>query len=64
MYQEIQEEDLWSIYLSNPFREGTFAEFKLAALGDGRTKEEIETDAKNAAAKALDMLNGGGIDGD
>lgn len=62
MYKEIQEEELWRIYLSNPFREGSFEDWKIAAMGDGRTKEDIETEATTAAANALKMLNGIGGD--
>lgn len=58
MYQEINEEELWKIYLSNPFREGSFEDWKQKAFGDGRTKEEIETEAKDAAVKALELLGG------
>lgn len=57
MYKEIQEEQLWEIYISNPLREGTFEEFKLNAFGDGRTKAEIEQEANEEAAKALAMLD-------
>lgn len=62
MYQEINEEELWKIYLSSPFRESSFEEWKKKVLGDGRTKEEIETEAKDAAVKALELL-GGDFDG-
>lgn len=63
MYWEIQEEELWRIYLSNPFRECSFEEWKAAAMGDGRTKEDIETAAIDAASNALAMLNSSGGDG-
>lgn len=58
MYQEIQEEELWTIYLSNPLRENSFTDWKQSVMGDGRTKEEIEAEAKDAAIKALEMLGG------
>lgn len=65
MYAEIQEEKLWEIYLSNPLREQSFDEWKKAAVGDGRTKQEIETEAIEAAGKALSLLNnlGGDVNG-
>lgn len=62
MYEEINEEKLWTIYLSNPYREGSFTEFKESITGDGRSKNVIEKEANEAADSALEMLNhfGGG----
>ena len=57
MDEEINEEKLWTIYLSNPYREGSFIEFKESVTGDGRSKEIIENEANEAADKALEMLN-------
>lgn len=65
MYEEIREEKLWEIYLSNPLRDQSFEEWKKIAIGDGRTKKEIETEALEAADKALSLLNnvGGDVNG-
>lgn len=57
MYEEINEEKLWTIYLSNPYREGSFSDFKESVTTDGRTKKQIENEANAASDKALEMLN-------
>lgn len=57
LYNEVQEEKLWTIYLSNPYREQSFNEFKNSLVGSGKSKEEIEKEAQHAAASALESLN-------
>lgn len=63
MYETIQEEDLWSMWVSNPFREGSYAEWKESLKGDNRNKEQIDFDAEEGRKNALSILNnfdGGG----
>lgn len=66
MYREHQNDELWRVYLSNPFRETSFNDWKDEVVGSGKSKEQIETEAKTAADKALAMLNntsGGAVNG-
>lgn len=65
MYQEYHNDELWNVYLSNPFREQSFNDWKNEVVGSGKSKEQIETEAKTAANTALSMLNAtsGGVIG-
>lgn len=65
MYNQKFEDDLWEQYLSNPFREGSFSEFKEEALSqiktkDNRPKEVVEEEARIAEENALKILDGMG----
>ncbi|MCH4167679.1 MAG: hypothetical protein LKF42_00370 [Streptococcaceae bacterium] len=62
MYEEQANDELWRIYLSNPFRDGSFNDFKQKIIDDNKPKEQIEAEANTAAKNALDMLNRTGGD--
>ena len=58
MYQTIQDEELWELWISNPFRDGSFNAWKDSLNQDNRSKEEIELTAKEGMKNALATLNG------
>lgn len=62
MFEEQFTDDLWKIYLSNPFRNQSFNEFKQSIIDSNKPKELIESEAKAAAKNALNLLNSVGGD--
>ncbi|WP_271497325.1 hypothetical protein [Enterococcus sp. 5H] len=61
MYQEKLDDDLRENWLSNPFREKSFEEFKDDLLKEHadslKTKTEVETEAVSGMNEALKLLN-------
>lgn len=54
MFKEIREETMWDLWISNPFRENSFTEFK------DEINQKIEDNTLSKAekeAKALDGMN-------
>lgn len=68
MYQERSEDDLKANWLSNPFREGTFNDYKekvIKSYDDGRkSKVQIEVESQTAMNEALSLLDSLGGAGD
>jgi hypothetical protein len=60
LFEEEFNDNLWTIYLSSPLREGTFIEFKQKVIEDSKPKELVESEAQKAAQNALAMLDGMG----
>lgn len=57
------DDQLWQIYLSNPFRTDSFGDFKQKIIESAKPKEQVETEAQKAAKNALAMLEDMGGDG-
>ncbi len=57
------DDQLWQIYLSNPFRTDSFVDFKQKIIESAKPKEQVETEAQKAAKNALAMLEDMGGDG-
>lgn len=63
LFEEELNERLWAIYLSNPYREGSFNDFKQKTMDSNKSKEQVESEAQKAAKNALNMLDNMGGDG-
>lgn len=70
MYEEQVEDELKVIWLSNPFKETSFAEYKEMVMKEHfeslKTKEDVEQEAEEGMNRALNLLNtlgGEGIGG-
>ena len=61
MVQQQNDDELWEVWKSNPFKEGSFEDFKNGVVKEAqrrsKTKDEVELEAKDAANKALSSLN-------
>lgn len=57
LFDEELNDSLWRIYLSNPYREGSFNDFKQKAIEENKPKEQVESEAQKAAQNALNMLD-------
>ena len=57
LFDEELNDKLWTIYLSNPYREGSFNDFKQKAVDSNKSKEQVESEAQKAAKNALNMLD-------
>ena len=53
---------LWQIYLSNPLRTDSFADFKQKIVESVKPKEQVESEAQIAAKNALALLESMGGD--
>ena len=63
MYNAEGERQLWELYLSNPFSDQNFHEFKTGIKRKSMTKEEIEREATKGMNEALGMLGGVNLGG-
>ena len=66
MYQEDQEDSLWRIYLSSPFREESYNDWKDKLIESSKSKDQVEKEAIEAAEEALailDLMSGGDVGG-
>ena len=57
LFEEEINDSLWRIYLSNPYREGSFNDFKQKTIEENKPKEQVESEAQKAAQNALNMLD-------
>ena len=62
LFDEELNDKLWTIYLSNPYRAGSFNDFKQKAMDSNKSKEQVESEAQKAAKNALNMLDNIGGD--
>ena len=56
MYEELWEENLWEVWLSNPMQEKTWADFKKEAIDKRKrtkSKEEQIIEARRAEMKVI-----------
>lgn len=61
MLKETNDDELWEVWMSNPFKEGSFEEFKKDVLQEAKEKQkpkaQVEYEANQAADKALKNLD-------
>lgn len=61
MFESERDDFLWEMWMSNPFREGSFNDFKEESLKGSTQKEsknQKEAEALSGMNKALEMLGG------
>lgn len=62
MYEELWEENLWEVWLSNPMQEKTWADFKKEAVDKRKrtkSKEEQIAEARRAEMKVIQAFKKG-----
>lgn len=61
VFKETNNDELWEVWMANPFRDGNFEDFKREVIEEARErqkpKEQVEYEATQAAEKALANLN-------
>lgn len=60
VFEETNNDELWEVWMANPFRDGNFEDFKREVIEEARErqkpKEQVEYEANEAAEKALENL--------
>lgn len=57
MFEEMTDDKLWAMYLSNPMRQNvSYSEFKEQTIEKAKPKEQVESESQKAAESALMML--------